>query len=42
MGLEANVLDCDIVEREFELRLGYYSHFQTKTLGKYEIVPLLF
>ena len=30
----ANMLDCDIVESEFELRLYYYVLFQINTLGK--------
>ena len=30
----ANVLDCSIVESEFELQLPYYVHFRTNTLGK--------
>ena len=30
----ANVLDCDIVESEFELQLFYYVYFWTNTLGK--------
>ena len=33
----ANVLDCDIVVREFELQSCYYVHFRTNTLGKGEI-----
>ena len=28
----ANVLDCDILEGEFELQSPYYIHFQTDTL----------
>ena len=31
----ANMLDCDIVEREFELQSRYYVHFQTNTSRKY-------
>ena len=33
-GVMANVLDCDIVVNEFELKSGYYVPFQTNTLGK--------
>ena len=28
------MMDCEIVESEFELQLRYYVHFQTNTLGK--------
>ena len=30
----ANVLDCDMVDRKFELQSHYYVHFQTNTLVK--------
>ena len=30
----ANVLDCDIVIREFELQTRHYVHLRTNTLGK--------
>ena len=30
----ANMLHCDIVVSEFELKSGYYIHFHTNTLGK--------
>ena len=33
-GVVANVLECDIVVSEFELRSRYYVHFRTFTLGK--------
>ena len=30
----ASVLDCDILDSEFEPLSQYYVHFQTNTLGK--------
>ena len=33
-GIETNVLDYDIIISEFKLKLYYYIHFQTNTLGK--------
>ena len=30
----ANILDCDILASEFELKLRYYVQFWTNTLGK--------
>ena len=30
----ANVVDCDIIVIEFELRSRYYIHFWTNTIGK--------
>ena len=33
-GKVANVLDCDIVVSEFELRSCYYVYFRTNTRGK--------
>ena len=39
-GVVANMWDCEIVIRKFELQLRYYVHFRTNTLGEsYE--PLL-
>ena len=40
----ANVLDCDIVVRVFQLQLRYYIHFLTNTLGKGMnlLIPLLY
>ena len=34
-GVVDNVLDCDIVEHEFELQSHNYIQFQTNALGKY-------
>ena len=34
MGTVANVLDCDIVGREFEHQSSYYVYFRRNTLGK--------
>ena len=34
-GVETNVMNCDIVISEFELKSSYYVHFQTNTFGKY-------
>ena len=31
---EANVMDCDIVIKEFEFQSRYYFHFWTNTFGK--------
>ena len=39
-GVVADVLDCDLVESEFELQLRYYVHFQTNTIGK-DMNPLV-
>ena len=33
-GVVAKVLNCDIVETEFERQSHYYVHFQYNTLGK--------
>ena len=33
-GVMVNVLDCEIVVREFELQSHYYVHFRANTLGK--------
>ena len=33
-GVVVNELDSDIVVSEFKLKLRYYFHFQTYTLGK--------
>ena len=33
-GVMVKAVDCGIVISEFELRLRYYVHFQTNTLGK--------
>ena len=33
-GVVANVLDCDIIVREFKIQWCYKIHFQTNTLGK--------
>ena len=33
-GLMANVLDCNILVSEFQLRLRYYVHFRIKTTGE--------
>ena len=33
-GIVANVLDCKIVVKEFELQSRYYVHFHTNSLGK--------
>ena len=33
-GVMVKVLDCGIVEFEFELQLLQYIHFRTNTLGK--------
>ena len=33
-GIVANVLDCDIVVSEFELKSSYYIHFRNNTLKK--------
>ena len=30
----ANVLNCNILVREFEIQLHYYTHFWCNTLGK--------
>ena len=30
----ANVINCDFVVREFELKSSYYVHFRSNTLGK--------
>ena len=40
-GVVSNVLDCNIVRREFEHQLRYYVHFRTKTFGK-DINPFIF
>ena len=37
LGVMLKVMDCGIVESEFELQSRYYVHFQTNALGgKYE------
>ena len=33
-GVEANLLDCDIIVNEFELHSLYYAHFRINNLGK--------
>ena len=33
-GIEANMLDCNIVVLEFKLQSCYYIHFKTNILGK--------
>ena len=33
-GVVVKVLDCRIVESEFELQSRYYVHFRTNTIGK--------
>ena len=33
-GVVANVLDCDIVVKDFEPSQCYYVHFRKKFLGK--------
>ena len=38
--LVAEVLDCDIIVSEFELKSHYYVHFRTKTLEKSMTPPL--
>ena len=39
-SVEANVLDCNIVVREFDLQSHYYVYFRTNTLGK-DMNPLI-
>ena len=38
----AKVLDCDIIESEFELQSQYYVHLRTNSLWKKYETPLSF
>ena len=40
-GIVANVLDCDLVIKLFDLQLRYYIHFLTNALEK-GMHPLIF
>ena len=40
MHIVVNVLDCNILESEFDPQLHYYIHFQTNMFGKGMSLPL--
>ena len=40
-GVEANLLDCNIVENEFELQSRNYVHFLRNILGFSSIITVL-